>query len=222
VNITDVLSAYLADVKDEHDREWSWVYCYRYFKGKTSAELAADRDHAALQLAFYLASWGMYRPSSFLFQHAYTVHLPVIDALLRPEFGTFWNHEFGSDEGDEKRAALLLEAGDRIRSAYRPFGAATDTLVSKVLLGTYGCLPAVDTYFDAGYKLCGFRVPGRLNAAFVQELVRFCRHNLSQLQGEQARIERVHHVRYPLMKLVDMCFHQIGIAADAKRNGASA
>jgi hypothetical protein len=35
--------------------------------------ISGDRDHAALQLGFYLASWGMYGGSSFLLQYDYTV-----------------------------------------------------------------------------------------------------------------------------------------------------
>lgn len=34
-------------------------------------------DYLSLQLAFYLASWGMYRGSSFLLQKYYRVHIHV-------------------------------------------------------------------------------------------------------------------------------------------------
>lgn len=45
----------------------------------------------ALQLAFYLTSWGMYRGSSLLLQKDFTVHLPVVKALLSEEFTSLWN-----------------------------------------------------------------------------------------------------------------------------------
>jgi hypothetical protein len=35
-----------------------------------------------------LASWGMYRGSSFLLQHAHTVHLGVIDLFVAPRLGS--------------------------------------------------------------------------------------------------------------------------------------
>ena len=38
-------------------------------------------DEAALQLGFYLASWGMYRGSSFLLRRTYTVHEEVVERL---------------------------------------------------------------------------------------------------------------------------------------------
>jgi hypothetical protein len=80
----------------------------------------------------------MYRPSSFLFHHAYTVHLGVVDCLIRPEFPTLWKQEFGASENDGTLAPVILEASDRIRSAYRSFGEANDTLVTKVMLGALG------------------------------------------------------------------------------------
>jgi hypothetical protein len=64
--------------------------------------VAADRDHAALQLGFYLASWGMYRGSGFLLQHAYTIHLGVIDQLVAPQFSVLWEQEFGAGDDDSK------------------------------------------------------------------------------------------------------------------------
>jgi hypothetical protein len=51
---------------DEHHRYRSWEHCYRYFRQRRHLRADRDIDHAALQLGFYLASWGMYRGSSFL------------------------------------------------------------------------------------------------------------------------------------------------------------
>jgi hypothetical protein len=38
----------------------------------------------------------------------------------------------------------------------------------------------------------------------------FCRDHRAEFQHEQARIERDSGIRYPLMKLVDMYFWEIG------------
>ena len=43
-----------------------------------SKENDVNLDYLSLQLAFYLASWGMYRGSSFLIQKDYRVHIPVV------------------------------------------------------------------------------------------------------------------------------------------------
>ena len=66
---------------DENGRYRSWEHCYSHFiKARGSQEI--DNDYLSLQLAFYLASWGMYRGSSFLLQKDYKVHIPVVKELL--------------------------------------------------------------------------------------------------------------------------------------------
>jgi hypothetical protein len=63
------------------DRWRSWESCNRFFRDVKPSGIAAQRDHAALQLGFYLASWGMYRGSTFLLKHSSTVHWKVVDCL---------------------------------------------------------------------------------------------------------------------------------------------
>lgn len=214
MTITEKLETYLEDVRGEHDRERSWEHCYRFFHGRNLEDLHAERDHAALHLGFYLASWGMYRPSSFLFRHSHTIHLNVVDRLCEPEMALFWSREFGANSGDKALSPALFFLRDAIRSAYRPFGDATDALVTKVMLGTIGCFPAVDRYFKIGFTHAGFKVPRGLPLSLTKDVVQFCRDHIDEFQSEQARVEQAYGMRYPLMKLVDMYFHQIGIEVD--------
>src|ERR1700719_3146846 len=83
---------------EAHGRSRSWEHCFRYFHESNLQVLLADRHHAALQLGFYLASWGMYRGSSFLLQHDYTIHLGVVTALAAQHFEPLWQGEFGSGQ----------------------------------------------------------------------------------------------------------------------------
>ena len=207
-------------VEDEHHRYRSWEHCYCFFRRIGGKGIAAQRDSAAIQLGFYLASWGMYRPTSFLFKRAYTVHLGVVDCLALPRFTPLWEGEFGSADEDKTLVDLVLETGEAVRKAYQKFAAkpATDTLVTKVLLGTFGCLPACDLYFRDGLKMRGLKY-SKLNKPFVSQILRFCRENITELRTEQKRIEGVSGVHYPLMKLVDMYFWQIGYE---RRGGHSA
>lgn len=171
-----------------------------------------DKDAAALQLGFYLASWGMYRGSSFLLQRSYTIHVAVVERLTSPELSALWDTDVGTDVSDAALVPTILFAVDTVREAYAPFGAATDTLVTKVILGTLGCLPAVDRFFVDGFKKSGNKY-SYLNGLFVERVISFCSKCGSGLRVEQDRIERVSGVRYPLMKLVDMYFWEIGYEA---------
>jgi hypothetical protein len=120
--IHEKISAYFEEVLgDPHHRYRSWEHCYRYFQDVTPQGLAAQREHAALQLGFYLASWGIYRGSTFLLQHAYTVHLSVVDCLALPRFA-LWEREFGADAADVDLVTLILDAGTEITKAYSQFG----------------------------------------------------------------------------------------------------
>jgi hypothetical protein len=209
VTIHEKIHAYYCGMAGAHHRYRSWEHCFQYFHRSTPQAIAMDRDHAALQLGFYLASWGMYRGSSFLLQHAYTAHLSAIDQVVAPRFSILWDQEFGARDEDLNLVPIIDSAIQGVRGSYEPFGNATDTLVTKVILGTFGCLPACDRYFIDGFKTAGFSY-SRLSSKFIERILQFSRANLLELREEQTRIERVGGIRYPLMKLVDMYFWQIG------------
>ena len=203
----------------EHGRYRSWDHCYGYFQRNPPEAIAADRDLAALQLGSYLASWGMFRPKGFIFDYTYTIHREVIDVFVDRRFADLRQREFGAEANDLELVPLIQAAATAIRDAYRQFGGATDTLVTKVLLGTFGCLPAFDRFFNRGWEDAGFKPKTpTLKAWFFQQVFDFCRENLVELREEQAQVERgVYGVgmRYPLMKLVDMYFFQTGYEAEA-------
>ena len=112
-------------------------------------------------------------------------------------------------------ATTILSAADAIREAYRPFTTAnesrdaSDILVTKVLLGTLGCLPACDRYFKEGFKAAGLKY-SCLNSKFTCRLSQVAAKNLPTLRAIQADISSATGVRYPLMKLLDMYFWQLG------------
>lgn len=117
---------------------------------------------------------------------------------------------------------MILDAANAIREAYRPFAPAaesrqaSDTLVTKVMLGTFGCLPACDQYFIEGFRHGKFKYY-YVNQSFVERVLGFCRDNLQVLLDEQRSIASRGGGHYPLMKLVDMHFWQIGYELDLKR-----
>jgi hypothetical protein len=211
--LREKIRAFYAKVAaDPHHRYRSWEHCYEYFQSRGPALLSEDKDTAALHLGFYLASWGMYRGSAFLLQRAYTVHVGVVEKLVSPQFSELWRTEVGSKLSDARLAMPILELVEAIRDAYEPFGLASDILATKVILGTMGCLPAVDRFFVAGFRKSG-RSYSRLNYAFVERIIQFCCDHGTRLRTEQSQIQASGGVHYPLMKLADMYFWQIGYDA---------
>lgn len=212
MNIHDNIQEYYRGMANKHHRYRSWEHCYRYFHAPKSKAAELNRDTAALHLGFYLASWGMYRGSSFLLQRSYTAHSGVVEKILQPQFNSLWTREFGVSDNDADLIPNIIEAIEGIRNAYKSIAEsrdATDTLITKVILGTFGCLPACDRYFISGFKTAGYRFSS-LNAKFLVRLLEFTRENRRELFEEQRAIERSDGMKYPLMKLVDMYFWQTG------------
>ena len=132
-----------------------------------------------------------------------------VTATGSSRFAPLWEREFGSEANDFDLVPVILEARDAVIKAYSEFGQPTSTLVTKVLLGTFACLPALDKYFIAGFRH-ERRGYSKLNAKFVEKLLAFCRQHLTELRSEQATIREKTGAHYPLMKLVDMYFWQVG------------
>lgn len=77
---------YNETVEDPHGRYLSWQHCYNAFTTNRGGLDENTFDYLALHLAFYLASWGMYRGSSFLLQKDYKVHIPVVKILMEEQY----------------------------------------------------------------------------------------------------------------------------------------
>ena len=60
-------------VIDEHGRYLSWRHCYKAFGENRNKVDDSTIDYLCLHLAFYLASWGMYRASTFLLEKDYKI-----------------------------------------------------------------------------------------------------------------------------------------------------
>ncbi|WP_420449974.1 hypothetical protein [Candidatus Palauibacter sp.] len=82
-------------------------------------------------------------------------------------------------------------------------------VVTKVLLGTVGCLPARDRYFEKGFKHEG-NTYGSLDKSFVQRVLEFSAENRSTLKELQREMVESGGPQYPLMKLVAMHSWQTG------------
>jgi hypothetical protein len=202
----------------EHHRYRSWEHCYLYFRSKEPHEFLQDKANAALQLGFYLASWGMYRGSSFLLQHDYKIHERVIERVTSPEFIELWRTEIGQRKSDDFFVDVILTAVSAVKDAYAPYGKATDTLATKVLLGMLACVPACDRYFIDGFKQAGYQY-SYFNKSFVKRVIQFCTDNRQDLREVQEDISRAGS-KYPLMKLADMYFWQSGYEAAEQKKSA--
>jgi hypothetical protein len=89
----------------------------------------------------------------------------------------------------------------------------TDTLVTKILLGTLGCIPAYDRYFIDGLRAKGLSY-STLSKSNFQSVIEFYKDNRDDFDSVQESIKSKSGIYYPTMKLVDMYFWQIGFEED--------
>ena len=206
-------------VEDPHGRYLSWQHCYNAFTTSRGVLDENTFDYLALHLAFYLASWGMYRGSSFLLQKDYKVHIPVVKILMEEQYNSLVGimaEELIKDEN----LSLLEDVSARIRKAYadeKPSiegitNNATDTLVTKILLGTLGCVPAYDRYYVQAVKQYGISAGG-YNKESVRDVAKYYLSHKDEFETVRAELS-TRGVEYPVMKLMDMCMWQVAFEAD--------
>ena len=208
---------------DPHSRNFSREHCYKAFLTHRNAKDDPTADYLALHLAFYLASWGMYRGSTFLLQKDYKVHIPIAKINQEKKYDPLVGIG-AKDLCKERNLTLLEDIGKRIYACYaedtpasdRKINAASDTLITKILLGTLGCVPAYDRFYKESVKKHHIS-SGNYNKKSVCRVAKFyCDHEDSfeklRLELSECRIE------YPPMKLMDMCFWQDGYISDSKHN----
>jgi hypothetical protein len=156
VDIVSNIEAYLGDRLDTA-RYCSFDYCFNYFRafhdtGNVAALTEAEHlEVSCLQLGFYLASWGMFRGKAEIRTHSVKRLAPVID-LIAGSPPELWDVD-ANDHGPEARQ-LLFEAEYRLRHALP--GGQSQTLVTKTMLGAFGCIPAFDRFFMDGFGTTRF------------------------------------------------------------------
>lgn len=208
-------------VKDPHGRYMSWRHCYKKFAENRNATDEHIIDYLSLQLAFYLASWGMYRGSSFLLQKDYKVHIPVVMIIQEQKYNPLYSIS-AEDLCEEQNLDLLNDIAARIRGCYAKeqpsvdgiINNATDTLVTKILLGTLGCVPAFDRYYINSVKKNHIS-KGIFNKDSVRNVAEFYCDNLDVFEKLRYEISKC-GIEYPPMKLMDMCFWQDAYIDDLK------
>ncbi len=207
------IKKYLSGITaDEFHRYKSWDNCFKAFSAVKQTEIQV------LELAFYLASWGMYRGSSGLLQKNHLIHKGAVDLVFSKASQKLKCNQTAEVNRENIIAILELKNDLTVHysSVYFTKGAdeekkisPTDTLLSKIMLGTLGCVPAYDRYFIDGLKEMQMKHT-RFNDASLNELFNFIDINKTEITKAQRLIKTKTQRHYPMMKILDMYFWQIG------------
>ena len=194
--ITKLLLDRFADIdNNKRSSDHQWEYCFQYFSGKPN-----DHDLSCLHLGFYLASWGMYRGSAGVRKFDHLVHKPVVQEVLLSKYDPLRG---ASLEGLLGGLDLVWELSTKIQTLYPSAITVTDTLLTKILMGTLGCTPAYDRYFMAGVATDG--ISQTFSRKGFHSLLRHCQARSEGFIDAQKQIPG-----YPVMRLVDMYYFAVG------------
>lgn len=223
--LIDAAQTFYEDARaNENGRSRSWEHCYRVFRD-ARIDPSPDCDYLSLHLAFYLASWGMYRGSSFLLQKDYKVLVPIVEKILKPEYDCLFGVACADLRNDDIRAQLkklyddIAEHFDPIREKVAGREVTTPVspvLITKILMGTLGCVPAYDSFFQDGAKYLGLE-HNSYKEKSLRELADIYEAHNDRLE-EARRGMRVGDLIYPQMKLLDMGFWQVGYDQETKES----
>ena len=217
--IVSTIEKYLLGITgDKFHRYKSWDNCFQAFSVSKQTEIHV------LELAFYLASWGMYRGSGGLLQKNHLIHKGAVDIVFSNT-----NQKLKCNkiiEVTKVNIDAILNVKNKLAEYYSSIYFAkgadkpkpispTDTLLSKIMLGTLGCVPAYDRYFIDGLKEMKMEHTG-FNEASLNELFNFIDKNKKEIDQVQKLITAKTQRHYPLMKILDMYFWQIGYDKDVK------
>ncbi|SKB69632.1 hypothetical protein [Dyadobacter psychrophilus] len=192
-----------------NDRYSSFDYCYNHFK--TFDKSNVDIEKSCLVLGFYLASWGMFRGSSFLIQKSVKHFQPLILYIASLE-KDIWKIDV--DNYSDKNMANIMEVYSKIKELVITDNNTDLTLITKILLGVFGFVPAFDQYFGDTFRQifthenCGFR---RVNVKSLTCIKQFYEANKIVIDNIASRTFTTDFltgektvVNYPKAKIIDM------------------
>lgn len=250
--------------------ELAWEECYLAFwkarearpTGGTPPEYEQLKEQACLRLAVYLASFGMYRGSSFISGLDTSAHMPVVELLLEKKYDGLaefpgpssaggrsmpdseWNEALFALVGEMcayyskvKSQALLFKefyggfpgqvAEETLKKcesikANEPgeMGKArvSRVLITKILMGAFGSVPAYDRYFCAGAKECG--LPQTFSERSFPKLCAFVRDSWGDVERTAEEMKfltaegRELGLCYPPMRVIDKGLWCLGLEVE--------
>ena len=102
------LEFYQKTVDHTNDRFLSFDHCYKHFQNLKQPPKNEQLEISMLHLGFYLASWGMYRGSSFLLQKDYTIYAPIVSKVLDSKYQCLRTLDTTMNSGNLMKWLLFL------------------------------------------------------------------------------------------------------------------
>lgn len=220
--LKNVEKSYQEAQKNRYSEAHAWDICHHRFEEAISEGNPPDKDYLSLNLGMYLANWGMYRGSAFVRNCNYREFEQIVEIILDKKYAKLLNidtTEFIDPIKGQMYLNLLEELSKELSGELKKLrdrinldvaSGISQTLITKILLATLGCVPAYDTYFSDGVKKHG--ISATYNSKSVKQLAQFYQDNFVVLENLRKKLVNFEDKRtiYPQAKLLDMVFFGIG------------
>jgi hypothetical protein len=211
--IVNTVMAFFNDGQNNHHHRFkSWENCYFHFRAKHLNNNLVINEFDSLQLGFYLASWGMYRGSSFLLKNSYEIHSPVLQNIFNHQYEQLWEQNI--ENITQEWINILFTLKESIKNIYQdettPTQRVSDTLITKIILGVLGITPAYDRFFRDGCRQKNVRPFINFSQNSYKRMIQFYIDNQESFNQARDQIQAASNLAYPPMKLLDMYFWTIG------------
>lgn len=190
------------------ERYASFDFCYNYFysfyKRNKLSELANEKNiqMSCLQLAFYLASWGMMRGSSFLFEKSGRHYMNLINTISKMET-KLW--EIDVDDYNKENIDLLLTCKREIIKALKDGEKKpSDTLITKIMMGVFANTPAFDQYVRKRLEVYSFNEKSLLKIKVFYEENKKDFDSFKKIPTFDFLTSKETKINYTKAKLIDM------------------
>lgn len=215
MNLDESISKYLdgasgSDGRRPNARYASFDYCFNYFQSfREAGNVAAIAEGESVQisclhLGFYLASWGMFRGSADLLQRSARHLIPAIELIAAAD-SELWNIDAHCYTESNIQRLLIMR-----RSLCQAFPGMSDILVTKIMLGVFGNVPAFDTNFKNGFQVATFgpKALKKIAAFYEENSLLIDKHRIPTLDFFSGEPTTRNYTR---AKVIDMAFFIMGM-----------
>ena len=215
---------FLDGLDDEKGRYRAYDVCKAAFKDYVGDKI--DDDKMALHLYSFLANWGMATRGQYLMEHNYTCLIEVAKVLKAnyKENCPFCKDFCPTKAEGEKEEYIKFLIGDedsekdkgiagKIKSAFgKEKNACTQLIISKLLMATYGCIMACDSYTKDAWKKLGHKWSTTIfeNKRFLGEYYDYLADNAEDLKALPNKTKNGYKFTYSVSKKLDMILWKYG------------
>lgn len=240
-DIKDNYKIFMEEWKNEHHRFRSYDPCKEYFDTHYGNKLTSDeKNEFSLRLFNYLASWGMFRGNDWFIWKSYKVFEGITDSLFNTDYLSIkdidpLDDHFDLDQYIVKVESLytdiqtsLVEILKDDDKKYPPHEAkenrVSPLMTCKILMGTYGCVIAYDSYDNKGLRALGVKTPNKLDLSTLltktYDIIHDNKDLFKDIMGDMKTYidpETSKPVNYTVFKVLDMILWEYGKKQEDKK-----